>query len=74
MWCITKSWGHVLVVIVILEFFRVKGFLLCRRLVGGFLRSSLIFFFVVLIVCEACLGMCLVVCLGRARGGEVQVV
>ena len=72
LWRITKVWAHVLVVTVILEFFRIKGFLIATAIVINFSSSILVFFFLVLMVCEACLGISLIVTLGRATGGETM--
>lgn len=65
-----KSWYHVILLILILEFFRIKRFLLCNMIMISKVRSLFLFFFSVIIVCEARIGIGLIVRLTRGRGDE----
>lgn len=69
-----KVWFHVIILMLFLEFFSLKAFLLCtiKRLM--FISPMIIFIFSVLMVCEARIGMGLVVRLTRERGGEAAVI
>lgn len=68
--CLIKSWYHVILLILILEFFRIKAFVLCGILLITKISSLFLFFFSVIIVCEARIGIGLIVRLTRGRGDE----
>ena len=65
-----KIWYHVILLILLLEFLRIKGFLLCRLILTTKIRGLFLFFFSVMIVCEARIGIGLVVRLTRGCGDE----
>lgn len=65
-----KSWYHVILLMLILEFFRIKSFLLCNIMIIRKIRSLFLFFFSVMMVCEARMGIGLIVSLTRGRGDE----
>jgi len=54
----------------ILEFFRIKRFIICSILIVVKLRALFMFFFSVIIVCEARIGIGLIVRLTRGWGDE----
>merc|ERR1712198_717977 len=63
-----KIWYHVILLMLLLEFLSIKGFLLCRLMLTTKIRGLFLFFFSVIIVCEARMGIGLVVRLTRAVG------
>jgi len=67
---IIKGWRHVIIIIILLEFFRVGAYFVSALSCLQFFNPLLMFTFCVLIVCEARLGMGLIICLTRARGDE----
>ncbi len=67
---IIKQWYHVIILLLLLEFFRVAGFALSVIRWSSFLSSLFLFFFATLIVCEASMGIGLVIALTRGAGGE----
>merc|ERR1712058_53830 len=67
---IIKRWRHVIRIIILLEFFRVSAFFICTLLCLHNFSTLLLFCTCVLIVCEARLGMGLIIRLTRARGDE----
>ena len=67
---ITKKWYHVIILLVVIEFFRIKGFILTRLLWTQSFTSLFLFLFVTLMVCEASLGIGLVISLTRRVGDE----
>jgi hypothetical protein len=68
--CLVKSWYHVILLLIVLEFFSIKRFIICRLLVSVKIRALFIFFFSVIIVCEARIGIGLIVRLTRGCGDE----
>ena len=62
---LTKIWYHVILLLLLLEFLRIKGFLLCRMMLTVKISALFLFFFSVIIVCEARMGIGLVVRLTR---------
>nr|YP_010406806.1 NADH dehydrogenase subunit 4L [Labidocera rotunda]URC16607.1 NADH dehydrogenase subunit 4L [Labidocera rotunda] len=65
-----KSWYHVILLMLILEFFSIKGFVICSMLLISKISSLFLFFFSVMMVCEASMGMGLIVSLTRGWGDE----
>ena len=66
-----KSWSHVIILILVLEFFRISGFLSCALIRVGGAGPLIVFLFAVVIVCEASIGISLIVALTRGRGDEI---
>ena len=66
-----KVWAHVIMLILILEFFRIGGFIACSIVSTRGLNPLAIFLFAVVIVCEARMGIGLIVGLTRGRGDEM---
>lgn len=64
-----RQWHHIIMLVILLEFFRIKGFLFITVFPSIRLHSSVLFFYVVLIVCEAGLGLSLVSSLVRRGRG-----
>ena len=64
-----RQWHHIIILVILLEFFRIKGFLFIVVFPSVRLHSRVLFFYVVLIVCEAGLGLSLVSSLVRGGGG-----
>ena len=61
-------------IMLLLEFIRLKVFLVCALKTLTMLNPLTIFIFSVLVVCEARMGIGLVVSLTRERGGEAVVI
>lgn len=57
--------------ILILEFFRVRGFVCCSLAGTRAVGPLVVFLFSVVIVCEASIGIRLIVALTRGRGDEI---
>ena len=57
----------------LLEFFRLKGFLVLVFM-GATSSRGVVFFFSVIIVCEAAMGLSLVVKLARCRAGGAMII
>ena len=68
---LTNLWHHIIIVLILLEFFRIKGFLIIRASYSISSHPSFMFIYLVLIVCEASLGLSLVTRLTRGVGGDV---
>merc|ERR1712228_685536 len=66
---IIKGWRHVIIIMILLEFFSVGAYFICALSLQVF-NPLLLFTSCVIIVCEARLGMGLIICLTRARGDE----
>ena len=66
-----KSWSHVIIIILILEFFRIGGFMAGSVLRVATMGPLIVFLFAVVIVCEARVGIGLIVRLTRGRGDEI---
>merc|ERR1712180_15381 len=66
-----NSWYHVIILIILLEFLRVKIFVISSLVLIIQIRGLFLFFFVVMIVCEASIGISLIVRVTRGRGDEV---
>ena len=66
-----NSWYHVIILIILLEFLRVKIFVISSLVLITQIRGLFLFFFVVMIVCEASIGISLIVRVTRGRGDEV---
>lgn len=71
---ITKLWYHVIMLIMILEFFRLKRFVVCSLFRPPAWGSIILFALTVIIVCEARIGMSLIVSITRRRGDEAVVI
>lgn len=67
---LTNLWHHIIMILILLEFFRIKGFLIIRSSYAISLHPSFIFIYLVLMVCEASLGLSLVTRLTRGVGGD----
>merc|ERR1711872_830272 len=67
---LTNLWHHIIIILILLEFFRIKGFLIIRSSYAISLHPSFMFIYLVLIVCEASLGLSLVTRLTRGVGGD----
>ena len=72
--CISKVWFHVIIILILLEFFRIKGFVILALKRVNLINPGAVFVYSVLIVCEASLGMGLVVSIRRGRGDERVVI
>ena len=62
-------WHHIIILVILLEFFSIKGFIFIVLFSSIRLHSSILFFYLVLMVCEAGLGLSLVSSLVRRGGG-----
>lgn len=70
----TKVWFHVIIILILLEFFSIKGFVVLAIKSTNLINPGALFLFSVLIVCEARLGIGLVVSIRRGRGDERVVI
>lgn len=67
----TSLWYHVIMLLIILEFFMLKGFFFIRLVIFiGSVETFFIFLFTALAVREASLGMSLLTVLARAHGND----
>merc|ERR1712015_498600 len=67
----TSFWYHIIILLIVLEFIMLKNFLLIMVLISiSSVESAFIFFFSVLAVREARLGISLLAVLSRAHGND----
>jgi len=67
----TSFWYHVIILLIILEFFILKGFFFTSLVIfRGSLETFFIFLFTALAVREASLGIALLTVLARAHGND----
>jgi len=71
---LAKVWFHVIMILILLEFISIKGFVIISIKAASFLNPAILFLFSVLMVCEARLGMGLIVRIRRGRGDEGVVI
>jgi len=71
---VAKVWFHVIMMLILLEFFSIKGFVVLALKRVTLINPRALFLFAVLMVCEARLGMGLVVRVSRGRGDERVVI
>lgn len=63
-----------IIILILLEFFRIKGFVILSIKTVRLINPGALFLYSVLIVCEASLGIGLVVRIRRGRGDERVVI
>lgn len=71
---LAKVWFHVIIILILLEFISIKGFVVISIKSASLFNPAMLFLFSVLIVCEARLGIGLIVRISRGRGDEGVVV